>query len=200
MYKQLIVHALLLAGAITSAHATTLEYIGPEFDFTSSTPLIGERVSARVTFSTPLTPGTVLTLADTSSFTLSAAGREMTNETASFAMAKFYIGVDGLPRAWGFGAEQDIEGEAAPEQITTRSLSPGTMFAHVSGPFYSDFIFFDDGIPGSPRGRSAAFHGRVNGVIDSSWTVVPVPEPMTLILLALGCPTYISWARRNRVF
>lgn len=184
MSKQVELVLLLIASSIAaSANATTLQYIGPEFQFNSSTPLVGERVTAQVTFATTLTPGSVLTLADTSSFTLAAAGRVMTHETASFAKAKFYIGPDGLPSDWGFVAEQNLERGTAPEQISTVSLDSGTTFGVVMGEFYTDFIYFDDSLPNDYLSQANGQRGTANGFNSTSWSIVPEPNAIFLCFL-----------------
>lgn len=187
--------ALVLA---TSANATTLHYVGPEFVLS---PRIGDHenphVEARVVFSKPLTTGDVLYLSDISSFELSSAGRTISDSNATFAVAEFTIGSAGLPSNWGFVAEAHLEGNANPEQIYTHVGLTNTVF---NGPVtsHTDALHLDDLFPNEPQGSSP--RGSGFGVTDfplltlGKWTIVP--EPSAMNLLALLVTTLLSMGRR----
>lgn len=189
--------SLALAVGISSANATTLKYVGPEFFF----GIIQDgHVEATVNFSTPLTEGAVLSLADISSFSLSMISpfhgdRTITSNAATYTFAELTIGPDGLPSDWGLGAELNIEGTSNPEQISTIAGTTTTLFGQ-SVTSNKDAFLIDDPEPNSPFGFGSGGGGATFSVRGTgTWTLVP--EPGTFLIFSVAIISIVVARTKN---
>jgi len=184
--------ALLMAVVLglnfsSGAQADIISYIGNEFDVTDAG---AGNVEMTLEFSSDLVASSTLTLSDLRSWSITAAGRTITNnDSPTFAVASFLIGDNLLPVQWDFAIEKNIEGDNRPEQWSSL-----TDFFFNTG-FVFDAFSLDDDRPFDVRARGNPF--SVKRDMPGTWTTVP--EPSTLVLSGLGLLTLgLIAARRSR--
>jgi hypothetical protein len=116
------------------AHAVIVTYTGQAFTFTDAG---GGNVTATFDFTIPLTNGAVLNETHVSTWSMSAAGRTITDSAATFFVAEFTIGPSLLPTSWAFVSEANLEGGGSPESILSL-LGPESVFSNSTAA--TDFL------------------------------------------------------------
>lgn len=150
-----------------------LTYDGNTFIDTGTGP--GQLV-ATLEIGGPLANGATLTAEDIVTYSITAAGRTITNlDAPTFAFFDLRIGANLLPNLWQFEVELNVEGWLRPEQWTSRN---------GLGPKDFDAFSLDDSSPNNILARGSAFSAVFSN--PGVWAVSEVPEPSTIVLLACG--------------
>lgn len=183
--------AILAVGvqSAISARADLVAYTGNAFTTTGSGP---GHVTGLFDFNVALTDGAVLNETHLNSWSLSAAGRTLTSDAASFLAAEFTIGPSLLPSSWEAIIEQNVEGNPEPESIAT-DFHPDEEIAHAVPVDY--FILNDDETDSFavvPTTHGASF------VLENPGTWAAVPEPSAFACVGLVGVAVAGWNRWKR--
>ncbi len=180
---------LIMTCGVSPSQAILITYTGNAFTTTPPSPGPGN-VTASFDFNTTLIDGQVYSLSDVSSWSMSAAGRAITNATASFSVAEFTIGSSLLPVAWAFSAEADLEAGPSPETIF--SISGSNSVFTFSGDL--DLVGLDDSLQDDPEAMGTnSFVDGSAGSTAGTWTAVP--EPSAFLCLGSAGLAVVGWRR-----